>query len=72
MPHSAFDGQTPDEVGYETGTAVPRDLAKAREAARQARIATNKTLTCEICRPPPDSTAISGVLQSRRGNSGMS
>ncbi len=29
IPHSAFQGQTPDEMYFGTGSAVPADLAQA-------------------------------------------
>jgi putative transposase len=35
MPHSAFKGQTPDEMYFGTGRAVPAELATARENARK-------------------------------------
>jgi len=76
IPHSAFKGQTPDEVFFGTGKAVPDDLATACAAARQARIAANKALRCEDCRPPPaqaptstvspESAAIPEVLHLQR------
>ena len=82
MPHSAFRGQTPDEMYFGTGTRVPDDLADARLLARHARIASNRALRCEDCRPPapqrlapqpePDSPAISSVLQLRMQETRMS
>ena len=36
LPHSAFRGQTPDEMYFQTGTSVPQELDAARQA-RQAR-----------------------------------
>ena len=58
-----------------TGTAVPDDLAKARAAARQARIAANRALKCEDCRLPPaqaESPVVPSVLQLRHPDSRMS
>ena len=49
LPHSAFAGQTPDEMYSGKGTTVPEELRAAREAARLERIKTNKALTCEAC-----------------------
>ena len=79
MPHSAFRGQTPDEMYFGTGARVPDDLADARLLARQARIASNRALRCEDCRPPspqglapppePDSPAIPSVLHLQAPNS---
>lgn len=54
MPHSAFDGQTPDEMYFGRGETVPDELAKARAAARVRRLAENRASRCERCpRPPP-------------------
>ena len=36
LPHSAFRGQTPDEMYFGTGDAVPGDLASRAAAARHA------------------------------------
>ena len=49
MPHSAFQGQTPDEMYFGTGEVIPEQLAAAREAARQARFVMNRQLECEAC-----------------------
>jgi hypothetical protein len=35
MPHSAFEGQTPDEAYFARGAHVPDELAARRHAARQ-------------------------------------
>jgi len=48
-PHSAFHGQTPDEMYFGTGAHVPDALATARAVARQARIATNRAQQCAVC-----------------------
>lgn len=49
LPHSAFRGQTPDEMYVGTGEAVPADLTRGAAAARQARVEANRTATCEAC-----------------------
>ena len=49
LPHSAFRGQTPDEMYFGTGNHVPDELAAARQAARQARAETNRKRTCSVC-----------------------
>ena len=49
IPHSAFRGQTPDEMYLGTGEQVPRKLAAANEAARAARLHVNRALGCEVC-----------------------
>jgi transposase InsO family protein len=57
MPHSAFEGQTPDEVFAGVGNQVPQQLAQQRHTARQERIETNRKLNCNSCffaDPKPD------------------
>jgi transposase InsO family protein len=49
LPHSSFNGQTPDEMYYGTGEKVPEDLATAKAQARHARLETNRSLSCESC-----------------------
>ena len=49
LPHSAFRGQTPDEMYFQTGERIPKQLAAARQAARQARAAANRERTCSTC-----------------------
>ena len=49
LPHSAFRGQTPDEMYFGTGNKVPDELAAARQVARQARAETNRQRTCSVC-----------------------
>jgi putative transposase len=49
IPHSAFQGQTPDEVYFERGTHVPDQLAARRRAARQQRVADNRSAACAAC-----------------------
>jgi putative transposase len=49
LPHSAFRGQTPDEMYFGTGDAVPTDLRLRAAAARQARVAANRSTSCETC-----------------------
>lgn len=49
LPHSAFRGQTPDEVYFGTGDAVPGRLAAAREAARHDRLEFNRAQHCTVC-----------------------
>jgi hypothetical protein len=49
LPHSAFRGQTPDEMYFGTGSAVPDQLAAARRAARHARLAANRARQCAVC-----------------------
>ena len=49
LPHSAFRGQTPDEMYFGTGTDIPMKLIASKIAARQARMKTNRSLTCSTC-----------------------
>lgn len=49
MPHSAFHGQTPDEMYYGRGDHVPDELAARRHAARQQRVASNRCAACSAC-----------------------
>jgi hypothetical protein len=79
VPHSAFAGQTPDEMYFGRGDQVPVDLAVGRARAREARMKSNRELSCEACRPaiqemlgPLVSSAISGVLQMHDEMSAMS
>ena len=47
LPHSAFRGQTPDEIYFGTGDAVPADLISGAAAARRARA--EASAACETC-----------------------
>ena len=49
LPHSAFRGQTPDEMYFGTGDAVPAHLASGAAAARRARAEANRSAACETC-----------------------
>jgi transposase InsO family protein len=49
LPHSAFRGQTPDEMYFGTGDAVPADLTARAAAARQARVEANRSAACGTC-----------------------
>ena len=51
MPHSAFRGQTPDEVYFGTGACVTAELTAARAGSRRERVAANRALSCSICEP---------------------
>ena len=56
LPHSAFHGQTPDEMYFGTGDAVPADLTARAAAARRARADANRSAACETC-PSLDAAA---------------
>jgi putative transposase len=49
LPHSAFHGQTPDEMYFGTGSHVPDELEAARQEARRARAEANRKQTCRVC-----------------------
>ena len=49
LPHSAFRGQTPDEMFFGTGDAVPVDLMVRAAAARRTRVEANRSASCETC-----------------------
>ena len=44
MPHSAFEGQTPDEMIFGTGDEVTQKLLAARKTAREERRKTERRL----------------------------
>jgi hypothetical protein len=56
LPHSAFHGQTPDEMYFGTGDTVPADLRSRGAAARRTRVETNRSASCETC-PLADAAA---------------
>ena len=56
LPHSAFRGQTPDEMYFGTGDAVPADLTARAATARRTRVAANRSASCETC-PSLDAAA---------------
>ena len=49
VPHSAFEGQTPDEMYFATAVDVPDKLNAARLLARHARRETNLARSCSAC-----------------------
>ena len=50
LPHSAFRGQTPDEMYFKAGDRIPEELEAARQEARLARVEANRHRDCEACR----------------------
>jgi transposase InsO family protein len=68
MPHSAFKGQTPDEVFFGIGDEVPNRLSEACESAREKRIKANRVAGCAVC----VGEASSGALLLQRPRSRMS
>ena len=51
LPHSAFRGQTPDEMYYGTGDRIPEELEAAKKSARQSRMKLNRATSCQMCQP---------------------
>jgi len=49
IPHSAFAGQTPDEVYFGSDDGVAAKLEVANEAARQRRLDANRAAWCNRC-----------------------
>ena len=49
MPHSAFQGQTPDEVFLGIGDEVAERLVDARQTARENRMEENRAARCGVC-----------------------
>ncbi len=47
--HSAFRGQTPDEMYFDRGDGVPDRLAEARAVARERRMEQNRARRCAVC-----------------------
>jgi transposase InsO family protein len=64
MPHSAFEGQTPDEMYFGRGDAVVVRLAAARIKAREERMKANRAAACSVCFGETDSRAL--LLQRPR------
>ena len=56
LPHSAFRGQTPDEVYFGTGDTVQADLSSSAAAARRTRVEANRSASCKTC-PSVDAAA---------------
>jgi putative transposase len=57
LPHSAFRGQTPDEMYLGTGAGVPQELEARRSAARKARLEQNRARVCPACAMPDPAAA---------------
>jgi putative transposase len=68
MPHSAFDGQTPNEVFFGAGDAVVAKLAAERVQAQAERMARNRSAECGLCIGRPGCV----MLQLQRPGSRMS
>ena len=57
LSHSGFHGQTPHEMYFGTGEAVPADLRSRAAAARRTRVEANRLASCETCAPLVDAAA---------------
>jgi hypothetical protein len=68
MPHSAFEGQTPDEMFFGMGDEVTQNLSAVRRSAREERMKENRTARCGVC----VQEAISRALLLQRSRSRMS
>jgi putative transposase len=64
MPHSAFQGQTPDDVSFGIGDEVTKKLAEARKTAREKRMKENRAARCSMCVRETESGAL--LLQRAR------
>jgi hypothetical protein len=56
LPHSAFRGQTPDEMYFGTGNGIPDELERQRAVAKQKRFDENLALACRTCDKASDGT----------------
>ena len=54
IPHSAFRGQTPEEMYYGRRKDVPDKLKAAKTRAQAARMMANRATSCSACWPGPD------------------
>ncbi len=61
VPHSAFRGQTPDEVYFSTGMHIPGQLEAAKRAAREARLEANRAISCAACAGSHSPAALSAA-----------
>ncbi|MDB4680133.1 DDE-type integrase/transposase/recombinase [Planctomycetaceae bacterium] len=49
LPHSAFRGQTPDEMYFGTDEDIPQQLHESRLMARRSRLEANRAQSCRMC-----------------------
>ena len=68
VPHSAFQGQTPDKAFFGIGDEVGKKLAVARKTAREKRMKENRAAGCGRC----VGETSSGALLLQRARSRMS
>jgi putative transposase len=70
IPHSAFAGQTPDEIYFGRGADVSGDLAVARFQARRSRMEINRLASCPVCQPPSAGQSASDSAGAAVANTG--
>ena len=61
MPHSAFAGQTPDEMYFGTAVDLPAQVAAARNKAWAERLSANRAMTCDHCSGQPATSPASQI-----------
>ena len=61
LPHTAFKGQTPDEMYFGTGSDIPEQLSLAGQRARTNCREVNLATSCNACHKPPDVVPLSQV-----------
>ena len=61
MPHSAFAGQTPDEMYFDTAIDLPAQLSAVWIKARTERLAAKQAMTCDQCSGQPGSAPTSQI-----------
>ena len=49
LPHSAFRGQTPDEMYFGNGKWIQQELEEARAQALRTRMELNRAASCSVC-----------------------
>lgn len=54
LPHSAFKGQTPDEMYFGTGLRVEEQIEAGKAMARENRLEENRNVACDECRVRPE------------------
>jgi transposase InsO family protein len=59
LPHSAFNGQTPDEMYFGTGNHVAEQIEAGKQKAREERLEANRATDCDACRNRANTLAIS-------------
>jgi transposase InsO family protein len=59
IPHSAFRGQTPDEIYSGRGQGIPEQLQCAKRQARAARLEANRAASCGVCQSPAPISQVS-------------